>query len=641
MNQDARNILLKYWGHTAFRPMQEEIVQSVLNKNDTLALLPTGGGKSVCFQVPGLMMPGLCLVVTPLIALMKDQVQHLRKLDIPASAVYSGMHPSEVELAYNQAVFGRLKFLYVSPERLLTEKLIEAVKRMKINLLAVDESHCISQWGYDFRPPYLQIAHLRPYLPNVPVLALTATATTEVMHDIQEKLQFKRENVFQTSYERKNLTYNVIQEIDKYGTLIRLLQKMSSGCGIVYVRNRRRSLELADHLIRNRISATYYHAGLDARKRDENQRLWMNGQARIIVATNAFGMGIDKPDVRIVVHFDLPDSIEAYFQEAGRAGRDGKESQAFLLVSDQDIGQLKLNHQISFPDISTIRNLYQALGNYFQIPVGTGRDTSYDFDLVQFAKTYQFQSLEVFHALKLLEKDGILQLSESFNAPTKVFITARREDLYRLQVEQPSYDAMIKLLLRNYPGIMTDFVVVNEEVIARKLNTNTTNVQQTFVQLSKMNVLRYDPRKDKPQLTLISERRQKEDLVLSAENYSQRKKTTLNRVQAVISFVSNPELCRNMQLFRYFGEDTVHRCGKCDVCQKRNNMNLTDIEYETIREAVHEKVKIRPYPVFELVNEFDFYSDEKILEALRWMLDNKLLVKDANDNLVWRKQMEI
>jgi ATP-dependent DNA helicase RecQ len=641
MKNEARTILLKYWGHASFRPMQEEIVLSVLEGNDTLALLPTGGGKSVCFQVPALMRPGLCLVITPLIALMKDQVQHLRKIGIAASAIYSGMHTNEVEITYNQAVFDRLKFLYISPERLQTEKFIEAVKRMKVNLIAVDESHCISQWGYDFRPPYLQIALIRPFLPCVPVLALTATATPQVVDDIQQKLLFKKKNIFQTSYERKNLTYNVIHETDKYGTLIRLLQKITSGCAIVYVRNRRRTVDLAGHLHRNGISATYYHAGLDARQRDENQKLWMTGRAKVVAATNAFGMGIDKPDVRIVIHFDLPDSIEAYFQEAGRAGRDGKDAQAFLLVSDQDIGQLKLNFETSFPEIPVIRDIYQALGNYFQVPVGSGRDVPYDFDMVHFAKTYSFQPLEVFHALKLLEKDGLLVLSEGMNAPTRVFITARREDLYRLQVEQPSIDPLIKLLLRNFPGIMTDFVAVNEEDVARKMGSTVERIQDSLNQLVKLNILYYDPRKDKPQLTFTSERRKKEDVVLSQENYHQRKMTTLERVQAVINFVSDDERCRNIQLLAYFGEKMKIRCGKCDVCLKRNKITLTDIEYETIREAVQSCLQQRPHPVYELVHEIDFYSDEKILEAIRWMLDNKLLQKDENDNLKWRTQLEI
>jgi ATP-dependent DNA helicase RecQ len=641
MATEAQKVLLKYWGYATFRPMQEEIVNSVLAGNDTLALLPTGGGKSICFQVPALMKEGMCLVITPLIALMKDQVQHLKKLNIPAAAIYSGLHPNEVELAYNQAVFGRLKFLYVSPERIQTDRFQELIRRMKINLIAVDESHCISQWGYDFRPPYLQIALIRPYLPNIPVLALTATATKVVVSDIQQRLLFQKQCVFQTSYERKNITYNVLHEPDKYGVLLRLLLKYPTGSAIVYVRNRKRTHDISDFLQSKGISSTYYHAGLDTRLRDERQKLWMLGRSKVMVSTNAFGMGIDKPDVRVVVHFDLPDSLEAYFQEAGRAGRDGKDSETYLLISDQDIGQLKLNFEASFPELNQIRAVYQAIGNYFQIPVGTGRDTGFDFDLVQFSKNYNFQVLEVFHALKLLEKDGMIQLSEGISAPSRLYVSAKREDLYRIQVEQPALDPFIKLILRNYPGIMTDFVVINESDLSRKLGIEVSRVEETILTLQKLNVLSYSPHKEKPQLFFITERRNKEDLVLTKETYHDRKTSTLKRVQAVIDCVSNNEQCRNVQLLAYFGEVMPKRCGKCDVCIKRNSLTLTDIEFETIKSAIKKILFTRPYPVYELISVIDFYTDEKILEAIRWLIDNKILQKDENENLIWRKQLEI
>jgi ATP-dependent DNA helicase RecQ len=641
MAGEANKVLLKYWGHASFRPMQEEIVTSVLAGNDTLALLPTGGGKSVCFQVPAMMKDGMCLVITPLIALMKDQVQHLKKINIPAAAIYSGLHPSEVELAYNQAVFGRLKFLYISPERLQTDRFQDLVRRMRVNLIAVDESHCISQWGYDFRPPYLQIAQIRPFLPGTPVLALTATATKLVVLDIQQRLLFKKQNVFQTSYERKNLTYNVLHEADKYGVLLRLIQKSPAGSVIVYVRNRKRTHDISDYLQSKGVSTTYYHAGLDARLRDERQKLWMLGRSRVIVSTNAFGMGIDKPDVRLVVHFDLPDSLEAYFQEAGRAGRDGKESGTYLLVSDQDIGQLKLNYEASFPELNQIRTIYQALGNFFQIPVGTGRDSAFDFDLLHFSKNYGFPALEVFHALKLMEKDGMIMLSEGITAPSRIFVSAKREDLYRIQVEQPSLDPFIKLILRNYPGIMTDFVVINESDLARKLNVAASKVEETIQLLQKLNVLSYAPHKEKPQLIFTSERHNKEDLILTKENYQDRKLATLKRVQSVIDFVTNNEQCRNIQLLGYFGEQLNSRCGKCDVCIKRNSLALTEIEFETIKNAIKELLLNRAYPVFELVSAIDFYTEEKILEAVRWLIDNKIILKDENDNLIWRKQLEI
>jgi len=641
MATEAQKVLMKYWGYAQFRPMQEEIVQSVLAGNDTLALLPTGGGKSVCFQVAALMQDGLCLVITPLIALMKDQVQHLKKINIPAAAIFSGLHPNEVELAFNQAVFGRLKLLYISPERLRTDKFMEAVKRMKVNLVAVDEAHCISQWGYDFRPPYLQIAEIRPYLPGVPVMALTATATAKVVSDIQQRLLFKKPIVFQTSYERKNLTYNVLHEADKFGILLRLLQKLGSGSAIVYVRNRKRTRDISDFLQSKGISSTYYHAGLDARLRDERQKLWMMGRCKVIVSTNAFGMGIDKPDVRLVLHFDLPDSLEAYFQEAGRAGRDGKESATYLLVSDQDIGQLKLNFETSFPELKQIRAIYQALGNYFQIPIGTGRDTGFDFDLLLFAKNYGFLPLEVFHALKLLEKDGMVLLSDGLTAPSRLFVSAKREDLYRIQVEQPLLDPFIKLILRNYPGIMADFVVIDENELSRKLDVPVAKVEEKLNYLQKHNVLSYAPHKEKPQLIFITERRNKQELLLTNETYRDRKVAMLQRVQAVIDFITNNEQCRNIQLLTYFGEVSHARCGKCDVCRNRNGLSLSDIEFDTIQDALKSLLRNRPYPIFELVAEVEFYTDEKILEAIRWLLDNKVLQKDENDNVMWRKQLEI
>jgi len=400
MSTQTRLILTRYWGYPNFRPLQEEIVDSVMAGKDTLALLPTGGGKSICFQVPAMAMDGLCLVITPLIALMKDQVAHLVEKGIPAAAIYSGMHPDALELAYNQAAFGRLKFLYVSPERLQTDAFIEALKKMKVCLLAVDESHCISQWGYDFRPPYLKIADTRPYISKAPVLALTATATAKVVDDIQLRLGFKEKNVFQSSFERKNVTYNVLHEADKYGALRRKLEAMKEGSAIVYVRNRKRTQVIADWLNLVGIPATFYHAGLDAKTRDERQDLWMKGKVKVIAATNAFGMGIDKPDVRLVIHMDLPDSIEAYFQEAGRAGRDLKPSEAFLLVSPADIQKLKENLAQSFPELDRIKLIYNALGNYFNIPIGVGQNVSYPFVIGDFANRYGFSIIEVFHTLK-------------------------------------------------------------------------------------------------------------------------------------------------------------------------------------------------------------------------------------------------
>ena len=633
MSDLTRSVLVKYWGYPSFRPMQEDIVDSVIEGHDTLALLPTGGGKSICFQVPAMAMDGVCIVVTPLISLMKDQVLHLKRINISASAIYSGMHPSEVELAYNKAVFGNLKFLYVSPERLLTDAFIEAIKKMKVCLLAIDESHCISQWGYDFRPPYLKIAEIRPYIPNTPVLALTATATPKVVEDIQYRLGFKERNVFQTSYERKNVTYNVIKVADKYGLMYRLFMKMESGSGIVYVRSRKRTKVIADWLQSAGISATFYHAGIDAKTRDERQKLWMDGRIKIIVATNAFGMGIDKPDVRVVVHMDLPDSLEAYFQEAGRAGRDLKPSEAFLLVADTDIKQLKENLQQSYPELDRIKSIYDAIGNYLQIPVGAGNEQSYPFDMNEFAKNYDFSLLEVFNSLKLMEREGFFALSEAMDTPSQLMIKASREDLYRFQVEYAEFDAIIKYLLRNYPGILSDFVKIKEEQISQKLGVDVEKVENTLKKLEKYNFLTYSQRSDKPQIQYLTERQDTRYFALSDEVYKDRKDDATQRVQAVIDFVNNDSECRSVQLLRYFGEKIKSRCGKCDVCNIRNQMNINDEEFKNISEIILEELKKRVVPVYETPSLAKNYLEEKVLETVRWMLDNGTIEQDENGNL--------
>ena len=633
MSELTRAVLVKYWGYPSFRPMQEDIVDSVIEGHDTLALLPTGGGKSICFQVPAMAMDGVCIVVTPLISLMKDQVLHLKNINIPASAIYSGMHPNEVEIAYNKAVFGNLKFLYVSPERLMTDAFIEAVKKMKVCLLAIDESHCISQWGYGFRPPYLKIAEIRPYIPNTPVLALTATATPKVVEDIQFRLGFKERNVFQTSYERKNVTYNVIKIADKYGLMYRLFMKMKSGSGIVYVRSRKRTKVIADWLQSVGISATYYHAGIDAKTRDERQKMWMDGKIKVISATNAFGMGIDKPDVRVVIHMDLPDSLEAYFQEAGRAGRDLKPSEAFLLVSESDIKQLKDNLQQSYPELDRIKAIYDAIGNYLQIPVGAGNGQCYPFDMTEFAKNYDFSLIEVFNSLKLMEREGFFALSEAMETPSQLFIKASREDLYRFQVEYAEFDTIIKYLLRNYPGILSDFVKIKEEQISHKLGIEVEKVEQILHKLDKFNFLSYIPRSDKPQIQYLTERQDTRHFALSDEVYKDRKEDATKRVQSVIDFVNNDNECRSVQLLRYFGERIKTRCGKCDVCNIRNQMKINDEEYRNISSIILDELKKRVVPLYETPSLAKNYLEEKVLEIVRWMLDNGTIEQDENGNL--------
>ena len=634
MSARTRTILQQYWGYPSFRPLQEDIVDSVMAGKDTLALLPTGGGKSICFQVPAMVMEGLCLVITPLIALMKDQVAHLVEKGIPAAAIYSGMHPDALELAYNQAAFGRLKFLYVSPERLQTNAFIEALRKMKVCLLAVDESHCISQWGYDFRPPYLKIADIRPYMPKTPVLALTATATAKVVDDIQLRLGFKQKNVFQSSFERKNVTYNVIHEADKYGVLRRKLEAMNEGSAIVYVRNRKRTQVIADWLNSVGISATFYHAGLDAKTRDQRQDLWMKGKVKVIAATNAFGMGIDKPDVRLVIHMDLPDSIEAYFQEAGRAGRDLKPSEAFLLVSPADIQKLYENLSQSFPELERIKLIYNALGNYFNIPVGAGENVSYPFVIMDFANRYGFNVVEVFHTLKILEKEGFLVLSDSFDEPSKVMIKASRDDIYGFQVNNPKYSELIKCMLRSLPGVMTDFVRINEETLARKAGLTADMIAEQLKKLESYNFLSYSPRNDKPQLLFLSEFVDAKHFGLSRENYYDRKKDAEARVKAVVDFVNNDEECRSVQLLRYFNEKTKKSCGRCDVCMRKVDNR---VPYNKIEEKVLSVMSETAQSMKDVLVKCSEFEESKVLDAIRFLVDNGVLQLERDSSVRWRK----
>jgi ATP-dependent DNA helicase RecQ len=564
---------------------------------------------------------------------MKDQVAHLVEKGIPAAAIYSGMHPDQQELAYNQAVYGRLKFLYVSPERLQTDGFVEALKRMKVCLLAVDESHCISQWGYDFRPPYLKIADIRPYMPKTPVLALTATATAKVVDDIQLRLGFKQKNVFQSSFERKNLTYNVFHEADKYCVLRRKLEAMTEGSAIVYVRNRKRTQVIADWLNSVGISATFYHAGLDAMTRDERQDLWMKGKVKVIAATNAFGMGIDKPDVRLVIHMDLPDSIEAYFQEAGRAGRDLKPAEAFLLVSPADIQKLQENLTLSFPELERIKLIYNALGNYFNIPVGAGENVSYPLVISEFANRYGFNVLEVYHTLRILEKEGFLMLSDSFNEPSKVMIKASRDDIYSFQVNNPSFGEIIKFMLRSLPGVLTDFVKINEETMAKKTGLTVEKVVDQLKKLEAYHFLSYVPRNDKPQVLFLSEFVDTKHFNLSKEHYHDRKHEAELRVKAVVDFVNNDEECRSVQLLRYFNEKAKCNCGRCDVCKRQGK---APVPYGSIEEKLESVMHEDALSVQDVLSQCKEYDASEVLDAIRFLVDNEVL-QLGKDGAVSRK----
>jgi ATP-dependent DNA helicase RecQ len=585
-------------------------------------------------------MEGVCLVITPLIALMKDQVENLKKKGIKAVAVYSGMHRNEIQFAFDNCSYGDVKFLYLSPERLQTEQFQQVIRKMKICLLAVDEAHCISQWGYDFRPPYMKIAEIRKFIPKAPVLALTATATPDVIKDIQKSLEFKAENVFSKSFERKNLTYIVIKEEDKNGRLLRILKKVP-GPGIIYVRNRKKTAEAATWLSKSGITADFYHAGLDMAARSKKQDAWIREEKRIMVATNAFGMGIDKPNVRLVVHIDLPDSIEAYFQEAGRGGRDEKRSYAVTLFQQADIAKLKENFEKEYPPVEKIKEVYQAIGNYFQLPVGSGKDESFDFELYTFCRNYSFNPVIVYNALRFLEREGYIWMNESMETPSRIHFEANREDIYRFQVENPTLDPFIKLLLRSYSGVFTEFVPVNEAELARRAGINEELVQRNFEKLQKAGVLSYARRPGKPQVVFTVERLDVKNLHISAENYHERKRHATIRMEAVMEYITSDDQCRSQMLLKYFGEKNAPRCGRCDICLERNKMNLNEMEFEQIKLKVKELLENKPMTLAEMVFEAGSFGESHVLMVVRWLEDKGAILRDEQMRYAWRKQFRM
>jgi ATP-dependent DNA helicase RecQ len=640
MRIEAKKILVKYWGFPDFRPMQEEIIFSVAEGHDTLALLPTGGGKSICFQVPALMNPGTCIVVTPLIALMKDQVNNLKKVGIKAAAIYTGMHKSEIESIYSNVVAGTYKFFYVSPERLDTEIFKEVISRVKVNLLTVDEAHCVSQWGYDFRPPYLRIAEIRPYIPDVPVLALTATATPEVVSDIMNKLEFTRHRVFRTTFERTNLAYHVAKEYDKPAFLMRFFADVK-GSGIVYVRNRKKTRELAEILTKKGVSATFYHAGLDAHTRDERQKQWSTGQVKVMVSTNAFGMGIDKADVRKVVHYDLPDCVESYFQEAGRAGRDQKPSQAVLLYTSHDIVNAKDLLKASYPPIEEIKTIYNALGNYLQLPEGGGKDISFDFRISDFANNYNFNLLQVYNALKILERDGYLMYIESAGQYSKLFVPLTKEDLYRFMVENSESERIIKEIMRSYSGIFTDYININENMLAKRADMSVDVVVKQLSYLAKVNVLTYIPVSTQPQLVFTSGRLNAKYIQLSDQNYRFLKEAAEKRLDALLRFITDNLKCRSQQLLAYFGEQKSQRCGICDVCMSKNKTNLNELEFEQLVESIKSMLIQRPRYLNDIFPVFTQYTEDQIIDVVRWLMDHDKIIRLKDESLVWYDQLNL
>jgi ATP-dependent DNA helicase RecQ len=612
--------------------MQEDIVNSVLDGKDTLALLPTGGGKSVCFQVPGLILDGLCIVVSPLIALMKDQVEQLRDREILAVAIHSGMTRHEIDVVLNNALAGALKFLYVSPERLQTEIFIERFKRMNVGLIAVDEAHCISQWGYDFRPPYMQIASLRELRPEIPFIALTATATKEVQDDIVERLKFRSDAaIFKKSFARDNLSFVVRNTENKDKKLLEILQKVK-GSAIIYVRSRKATQDVAKFLNKKNIHTSFYHAGLTFEERAARQDEWIKNHTRVMVATNAFGMGIDKPDVRIVIHLDLPDTLEAYYQEAGRAGRDGLRSFAAMLYHEADINNLRTKTQQSQPSIEFLSKVYQALSNYYQLAMGSAAGESFDFDSTEFSERFGFNPVELYNGLKKLEEEGLIQFNESFHAPSRLHFELDHQNMYQFQVANAQFDPIIKMLLRLYGGEMfSNYMKIAETQLAKGLKTSTYDVVKTLKHLNELKAVSYLPVKDKPQLTFILPRQDAAKLPVDRHRLEERKKLIVGKAEAVIQFALNTYRCRMQFVQEYFNESTDRECGICDICiEKRKTSNVKD--YDSLKKEVLNVIKLKGYSVEELEQHIAPKDKELFVDVVRDLVDEGMLVYDS----VWK-----
>ena len=615
-----QEILKQYWGYDSFRDLQEEIITSIGEGKDTLGLMPTGGGKSITFQVPALAQEGICIVITPLIALMKDQVQNLRKRGIKALAIYSGMTRQEILTALENCIFGNYKFLYISPERLDTEIFRTKLRSMEVSMITVDESHCISQWGYDFRPAYLKIAEIRELLPGVPVLALTATATPEVVKDIQTRLNFREGNVFRMSFERKNLAYIVRKTDNKTKELLHILQRIS-GSAIIYVRNRRRTKEITELLTNEGITADFYHAGLDNAVKDLRQKRWQSGEVRVMVATNAFGMGIDKPDVRIVLHLDLPDSPEAYFQEAGRAGRDGEKAYAVILYAKSDKMTLHKRIVDTFPEKEYILNVYEHLQYYYQMAMGDGFQCIREFNLEEFCRKFKYFPVPVDSALKILTQAGYLEYTDEQDNSSRILFTIRRDELYKLREMGKEADALIQTILRSYTGVFTDYAYISEESLALRTGLTRQQIYNILVTLTKRRIVDYIPRKKTPYIIYTRERLDLRFLHIPPIVYEERKARYEARIKAMEEYVTTENVCRSRMLLHYFGEKNEHNCGQCDVClSNRASNDLSEKSYEELKRQILELLGQSPLTPAEIADKIKAEKKD-IGQVIRYLLD--------------------
>ncbi|MGG9971171.1 RecQ family ATP-dependent DNA helicase [Ferruginibacter sp. SUN002] len=628
----TQEILKEYWGYDVFRPLQEDIINAVLDKKDVLALLPTGGGKSICFQVPAMASNGICLVISPLIALIKDQVQNLKNKGIPALSIYSGMSFIEVKKTLQNAVHGNYKFLYVSPERLETNLFLEFLPAMHINLIAVDESHCISQWGYDFRPSYLRIAALREYIPSVPVLALTASATKEVQDDICEKLLFKKTSErFQQSFDRPNLSYSAFNVSSKQNKLLEILNNVK-GSAIVYCKSRKHTKDISDLLKLNKINADFYHAGLSNDERNIKQESWINNQTTVIVCTNAFGMGIDKPDVRVVVHYEVPDCLENYYQEAGRAGRDGKRSYAVLLYNDRELDDLQKQSNIRYPSQEEIKKVYIDLMNHLQIPAGSGAYSSYDFDIAIFSSAFKQNILTATYAIKTLEQESILSFNEVFFKPSTLVFNCSKETLNDFEIHNPQYSAIIKGLLRSYEGIFDYPATIYENQLARFIQRKREDIEKELLQLKYLGIVDYVQQKDKPQITLLLNRMYADSFLINLDNHLLRKKQFDIRVKAMINYINNTINCRSKEIAHYFNDPSVKKCGICDNCINQKELVITKEEFEQITEKITNIISTQSIALKTLIQHLAPTKKEKIWKVIDFLQsENKLIItKEGN-----------
>lgn len=617
-------ILKQYWGYDSFRGIQEEIIKSIGEGRDTLGLMPTGGGKSITFQVPALAKDGLCIVITPLIALMKDQVQNLRQRGIKAVAIYSGMTRQEILIALENCIFGNYKFLYISPERLDTDIFKQKLRAMKVNMITVDESHCISQWGYDFRPAYLKIADIRELLPGVPLLALTATATPDVVQDIQSRLKFREKNVFRMSFERKNLAYIVRKTDNKTAELLHILRRMP-GSAIIYVRSRRRTKETTELLTHEGITADFYHAGLDNAVKDIRQKRWQDGECRVMVATNAFGMGIDKPDVRLVIHLDLPDSPEAYFQEAGRAGRDGEKAYAVILYSKSDKVTLHKRIPDTFPDKDYIKKVYEHLQYYYQMAMGDGLGCTKEFNLEEFCRKFKHFPVPADSALKILTQAGYIEYTDEQDNASRIIFTIRRDELYKLREMGNETEALVQTILRSYTGLFTDYAYISETALSLRTGLTRQQIYNVLMSLSKRRIIDYIPRKKTPYIIYTRERQELHSIHIPPSVYEERKVRYEARIKAMEEYVTSESVCRSRMLLRYFGEKNEHNCGQCDVCvSHRTTDTLSDDSSEELKQEITELLTQKPLTPVEIANKMGA-EKERVTEVIHHLLEEGAL----------------